>query len=434
MLSQARAGAAVFLLLTAVASTTSQGADQSVPGLGNQAAQQLAARSSLVNSAMALITRQAGRIADPTLRGATLDAATNAQTCVAHRAHVTEANKAALLQELLAQGLVDAADKSAVSGGLKAGVFPPLADEGGSCPHLTQTYVSAPGSFFGGHHSYPGGLPIHVSLNLSSHLSLADNYRKIYGGTAANGLAEIADTAPAAGKSAILIDQDIIVAAPVWHDWAKAMVFQWNEDGTEFAEFNFGGNGKTDDYGSPRNSKIGAHHIIGIAETMARKLPPAFVVTQASAHVAPTAGNEFKVVNWIRAAAIIARLDPVATGYLTKDTRGRLRLPVLRKQGTLDLRALEPSQTNLLVEYVLHNLSDADFPFSAPAVAQAEQLLATLAPKFGHDPSQRAAYNVKYRNPVLAHLSAERLQIIYANAGLDAVADEVARLKAMGII
>jgi len=93
-----------------------------------------------------------------------------------------------------------------------------------------------------------------------------------------------------------------------------------------------------------------------------------------------------------------------------------------------------PSQPNILVEYELHNLSDADFVFSAPAVGQAQLLLAALATRFGYDPDQRAAYNTKYRNPVLSYLSAERLQIIYANVGLDAVAAEIARLKGMGII
>jgi hypothetical protein len=209
---------------------------------------------------------------------------------------------------------------------------------------------------------------------------------------------------------------------------------QWNEDGTEFTELNFGGNGKTDNYGASGDSKTGGHHIIGVAEAMARKLSPAFVVTQASAHAAPTAGNEFKVMNWIRAAAMIARIDPVAAGYLIKDARGHLRLPVLRQQSTLDLQGLMPNQPNLLVEYELHNLSDADFTFTAPAVAQAQVLLAALASNFGYDPNQRAAYNTKYRNPVLSYLSAERLQIIYANAGLDAVASEIAKLKVMGII
>ena len=107
--------------------------------------------------------------------------------------------------------------------------------------------------------------------------------------------------------------EGIIIAAPIWHDWAKQMVFQWNEDGTEFIELNFGGNGKTDNFGRPGDSKTAGHHIIGIAETMARKLSPAFVVTQTSAHAAPTAGNEFKVVNWIRAAALLPasiRLQP----------------------------------------------------------------------------------------------------------------------------
>jgi hypothetical protein len=41
------------------------------------------------------------------------------------------------------------------------------------------------------------------------------------------------------------------------------------------------------------------------------------VITQAPAHEAPTLGNEFKVVNWLRAGAIVAQLDPVAKGFLT---------------------------------------------------------------------------------------------------------------------
>jgi hypothetical protein len=136
----------------------------------------------------------------------------------------------------------------------------------------------------------------------------------------------------------------------------------------------------------------------------------------------------------ICAVSVIARQYPCFAGDFTKDARGRLRLPVLRNQGSFDLQRSLPNQSNLLVEYALHNLSDADNVFAAPAVVQAQQLLAMLAPKFGYDPTERAAYNTKYRNPVLSYLSAERLQIIYTNAGLDAVASEMARLKAMGII
>jgi hypothetical protein len=43
--------------------------------------------------------------------------------------------------------------------------------------------------------------------------------------------------------------------------------------------------------------------------------------------MAPAVGREFIVVNWLRSAAIIARKDPVAAGYVTKDERGRLLLP-----------------------------------------------------------------------------------------------------------
>ena len=63
---------------------------------------------------------------------------------------------------------------------------------------------------------------------------------------------------------------------------------------------------------------------------MKRGLSPAFVITMACAHSAPTSGNEYKVVNWLRAGAIIAQIDPVAEGYLYKDSKGNLRLPPLR--------------------------------------------------------------------------------------------------------
>src|SRR5258707_64586 len=68
--------------------------------------------------------------------------------------------------------------------------------------------------------------------------------------------------------------QDVILAAPMWHGWAKRMVFQWNADGTEFTELNFGGTGTNDNNGGAGGSRTGGHHIMSIAETMARGLPP----------------------------------------------------------------------------------------------------------------------------------------------------------------
>ena len=290
---------------------------------------------------------------------------------------------------------------------------------------------------FGGHHSYPGGLPIHESFNDLSDTSFAANYRHVYGHPGPHGLPVIAS--PDADHDAdddvdVDIDQDIIIAAPILHDWAKPLVFQWNADGTEFAEFNFGGNGATDNYGLAGDSRTGAHHIIGIAESMARGLSPKFVITQASAHSNPTSGNEYKVVNWLRAGAIIAGIDPVAKGYLRVDGAGRLRLPAVQRLGEVDLNAATPTQVNAPVEYQLHNLSDADFTQTGPAVSVAQILLATLAPAFGFDPSDTARYNTSYRNPALSHLSAERLYMLYTSGGLEAVRAQLAKLRAKGIL
>jgi hypothetical protein len=167
---------------------------------------------------------------------------------------------------------------------------------------------------------------------------------------------------------------------------------------------------------------------------MKRGLSPVFVVTQACAHSAPTNGDEYKVVNWLRAAALLAQVDPVEKGYLYADKSGRLRLPPVRKLGSLDLTAANPSQTNLLAEYTLHNLSDADFTYSIPGVTSVQVLLQALAPQFGYDPSKTSVYNNQYRNPVLSYLTAERLLILYSAQGLDGVSGEVKRLRDAGII
>ena len=167
---------------------------------------------------------------------------------------------------------------------------------------------------------------------------------------------------------------------------------------------------------------------------MARGLAPKFVITQASAHSNPTSGNEYKVVNWLRAAAIIAGIDPVAKGYLRTDAAGKLRLPAVQRLGDVDLNAATPSQVNAPVEYQLHNLSDADFTQTGPAVSVAQILLATLAPELGFDPTDPARYNNGYRNPVLSHLSAERIYMLYTSGGLDAIRAQLAKLRALGII
>jgi hypothetical protein len=419
------------LVLAAVAALTwacpAAAVDQTVPGPGNAEANVLAAATPRVREAHEFLVSQAKKIKNPSLRSATLNLLDSSKFCLTSRVGVDDAKKSVLLAQLVAAGFVDPSNDvtgtNPFPGGLKAGVFPAILDEGTACPHMPMRFDAAPGSSFTSHHGYPGGLPIHEANNLRAALGLADGYRSSYSTVEGGGRHE-EDDDEGDGMRPFFIDQDIMIAAPIWHDWGKTMVFQWTADGQEYKELNIGG--------TPTNgSATGGHHIISIAESMKRGLPPAFVIAQASAHSNPTLGNEFKVVAWLRAAGILAQVDPVATGYLMVDGTG-WRLPALRKLAdSSDFVATK--QANLLVEYTLHNLSDGDFTFSIPAAGEAKNLIDTLAPSYGYSPVQ-VDYNTKYRNKVFANLSQERLLIVYANGGLTAVKAELDALRARGVI
>jgi len=424
-------GLAFALVLIGGPAETARADDPPSTGAGNARARELAHRSVLVQSAMRYLTQQARRIQAHDLRAATLDILQNPTTCVWHRRGLASvALQDAVIQSLLDQGLINPDDASGVAGGVRAAIFPPLLQADTPCPQLPQPFESAPGSSFGGHHSYPGGLPVHEANNDGADENLWRQYQTVYGHAGASGQPQVG--ARGAADALLPIDLDVILAAPIWHDWAKTLVFQWNADGSEFAEFNFGGAGSNDAWGRPGDSRTGAHHILSIAEAMARGLPPLMVITQASAHAAPTGGNEYKVVNWLRAAALIARVDPVQAGYLRVDSSGQRRLAPIDAAPAGDPDAVTPA--NLRVEYSLHNLSDADYLFSGPAVASDEVLLAWLAPAFGYDPKEAATYNNRYRNPVLSQLSAERVQIECATRGVGWLRAQLQRLRRAGVI
>jgi hypothetical protein len=311
--------------------------------------------------------------------------------------------KQTILASLVTAGFVSASDATGWGAGAINGVFPPLIDDGSACPRLPQPYLASPGSGFHGHHSYPGGLVVHTAMNTRTARSLASNYADNYD--------------LEGGREDAPLDYDLVVAGPLWHDWAKPMVFQWNADGSEFAQITIAG--------------TGSHHILGLAEAIARGLPPDHVATQASAHNTPTGGNEALVVGWISAASLIARVDPMAKGYLVKDGNGKPRLPAVHHLGDVDL--LAAGQMNLMAEYVVDSLSDADWTYTEPALSIAEVLIAKLAPRFGYD-AAAAKYNVAYRNVVLANLTAERIELTYQREGLEAVAGMVESLRRHGRI
>lgn len=414
---------------------SAQAVVQTDPGAGNADAIKLSSNSPLVKSAFAWLKKNTEAIRDDELREQTLDIISNPKVCLKHRANLSPSDKSRILANLLNAGLFSATDDTnfAPYGGALAGIFPPVLNDGTDCPQLPQPFTSAPGSSFGGHHSQPGGLVVHEVLNDMSDMDLAKNYKRVYGTLNKQGL-PVVSLSDDFYDSKLPISNDAIVAAPMWHDFTKTIVFQWNADGTEFKEFNFGGTGNNDNNGSVGDSRTGGHHILALAEAIKRGLPADFVITQASAHSVPSLGNEYKVVNWIRAAAIIAQVDPEKNGYLTRDKNNNYRLPAVRKLGEYDLLGASPTRTNLLVEYVMHNISDSDYSFTGPAIDQVNLVLQQLAPEYGYDASNTSDYNNKFRNPVFTYLSAERLYIIFSNEGLDGVRKELKKLVKINAI
>jgi len=163
--------------------------DQTKPGAGNAAAIALAKKSPIVQSAYQFLLGQAARIEDAKLRKETLDAL--GDPCIHHRANLTDAQKDAIVATLTAQGLFNPADAAAIVGGVKAGIFPPVLNDGSACPRLPQAFYSAPGSAsVNGHHSYPGGLVVHESNNDVANVHLAREYRQIYGHAGGKGLSD----------------------------------------------------------------------------------------------------------------------------------------------------------------------------------------------------------------------------------------------------
>jgi len=427
----------VFTTLFAIALGATAFAAENGPGQGNGYALVLAHRSPFVQSAMKFLLHEANQLRDQVLKHETLDAVSNPQTCVKHRANLTKEQKSEIIRQLREAGLICPDDEAAFIGGAQAGIFPPVLDEETVCPHLPQQFIAAPGSFFGGHHSYPGGLVVHEAFNEVNNLSVAADYRMTYGHVNEEGLPAIdlrGEARFGQPDADLGINQDLIIAAPIWHDWAKTIVFQWKADGSEFEEFNFGGNGRTDNFGEKGDARTPAHHILGLAESMKRNLSPELIIAQASAHAAPTVGDEYKVVDWIRAAAIVARADPVARGYLAHDSSGRLRLPPFASLGSFDLWSLSKSDGFFLAEDTMNNLSDANFRFAVPAVSQTTLILRKFAPTFGIDPDSPALFNNRLRNPVYSYLSAERLMFIYTKSGVAGVHAQLLHLHELGLI
>lgn len=235
----------------------------------------------LIKSSYADILKIVDTIKDSSLRSAVLAMIKNPFPTFMEN-YTSSSSIQRLYNQLLDQKLIDPSKISAET------LLPPV-------PTKLQPFMTAPGSGYMSHHSYPGGLSTHVDSNLHITVGICETYKDVFHYD---------------------VDYDTAVAAQALHDIEKPFVFQWQEDGSSRKEYTIAGQG--------------AHHVLSIAESIYRGMPAEEIVAQACAHAAPTSKKEeADVVSWIRAASIIIGKDPVRLGLLTSDGEG---LPAPHKQ------------------------------------------------------------------------------------------------------
>lgn len=303
------------------------GTSGSSPGLtvpqgltqANRRAAEIAARSPFVRAQYGAVAALGKSIADARLR-TDIDALLRDPQPRYAAKYPTAESRAALRDALLAQGALK-------SGTPLEAVFP-LPFDGKALP-----FWAAPGSAADSHHAYPGGLAVHELFNATMASQFAQTYDRVY----------------FSNRNAV--DRDTVVAAALYHDIMKTIVFQYNADGSFFKEAQIAG--------------TGAHHCLSGAEAIVRGRDASFVTVLLSAHAAPSLGDEKSVVRWCRASATIAGVDPVEYGLLVKngDDYRLAQLPAM--------------------EAFVNHLSDHDFVLSVHAAHEVIPRVDAVAPKYG---------------------------------------------------
>jgi hypothetical protein len=270
--------------------------------------------SSLVKNSYDKILSFINKIQDNSLRQKTYDIINNPAPTVMNE-YTSEHTIRLTYNELISQKLVDPEKIQWNT------LFPDCTNPQKS----PQAFISAPGSSYDSHHSYPGGLAVHTAINLSIASGIYNIYDDVF---------------------RYKMDYDAILAAEALHDIAKPWVFQWLNDGTSLPEFQIAG--------------TGAHHILSLAETIYRGFPTHVIVAQACAHNHPgTKADEAEVARWLMAAAIIARKNPIRQKLLNED-------------------GLTLNGANRQEGYIVH-LGDHDFILSVPAAQRSVHALQKIA-------------------------------------------------------
>ncbi|MCC5468279.1 twin-arginine translocation signal domain-containing protein [Pelosinus baikalensis] len=314
---------------------------------------QMAKKSNLVQASYDYITGICGEITNQVLRDRVLQVIHNPAPTFMQRYTTSDA------QKILWQKLVAAKYLSETIG---VDDFLPPSE---NIQKASQPFYAAPGSGYMSHHAYPGGLATHTAFNIRSSLNVSQGYFETFD---------------------YKLDRDLIIAAQALHDLHKPWVFQWQEDGSCLKEITLAGQG--------------AHHVLGIAESIYRGFPPDVVVAQACAHNHPgSEKDEVEVIEWIKAACIIADKDPIGEGLLSADGS---TLPIPRRQ-----------------ENFVTHLGDHDWVLSGPAVKWTLPALKKIAQqeyKMNDQELNGKKFNA-LRNYVFSQFSAMRSYQVLATQG-----------------
>jgi hypothetical protein len=176
-----------------------------------------------------------------------------------------------------------------------------------------QTYLTAPSSHNEFYNAHPGGLAVTVAYNVRMAEAYTANYRQMLG---------------------VPLNRDLPSAALCVHEYPKVWLYQWQEDGSWLEE--------------PRtvyDDTWHAHCIYVTAELMYRRLDSRIVMAMAAAHqlsalAASMAGKNVvcdwvgldRVAHFIKAAAVMAQVDPVDYGLLERRGRDMVLAPVPGEQ------------------------------------------------------------------------------------------------------
>lgn len=225
-------------------------------------------QSQLINYSFEYIKTSINKIKNTTLKNKATDLITNVHpTFMNMHSSSKEINK--IYSKLVDKSLIDPSKINVNQ------LFPKLSNN-------LQKFISAPGSTYNSHHAYPGGLCTHTASNICIAEGLINTYKNIFG---------------------YEVDTDIILTALAVHDMGKAYVLQWNNDDSCFTEYTM--------------AQTGSHHIFSLVEAMYRNMPAEIIIAQACAHNHPgNTNDEEQVVNWIKAASLIAQKNPIKEGYL----------------------------------------------------------------------------------------------------------------------